>query len=222
MARLFGLSGALPNFPPRYNVAPTQDVPIIHQQDGTRALAFVRWGLVPSWAKELPVSQPLINARSESVNEKPSFRSAFRRRRALMPADGFYEWHRPDDGPKQPYNIHSCDGSPFAMASIWEVWTAPDGSELRSCAILTTSANATLKPIHHRMPVILDAANWDAWLTTPESEAASLLPLLVPAPDDLLIADPVSTKVNRVANDSPDLIAPLEGGQSAAEQGSLF
>ncbi len=222
MARLFNLTGALPNFPARYNVAPTQDVPLIIASDGLTELKFLRWGLIPSWSKEGPSAKPLINARSETVNEMPSFRSGFRRRRALMPADGFYEWHRPDGGPKQPFNIHCRDGSPFAMASIWETWTGPDGSALQSCAILTTSANKTVAPTHHRMPVILAPGDWERWLTTPEQNAKALLPLLAPAPDELLTVDAISTAVNKVANDGPELLRPLDASSPNDEQSSLF
>jgi putative SOS response-associated peptidase YedK len=237
MIRLFRIAGAVPNFPARYNVAPTQDVPAVVQDAGARALAMLRWGLIPSWAKE--GAKPLINARGESVADKPSFRAAFRRRRCLLPADGFYEWHRPDGGPKTPYNIRLKEDGPFAMAGIWDLWTSPDGSELATCAIITTEANKTLAPIHHRMPVILAPEDWSAWLETPETRARDVLPLLRPAPDDLLEAYPISTRVNRVANDGPELIEPARaqgdeqkvteckkpkkaGAASDPNQGSLF
>lgn len=222
LARKFGLFGPVLNFPARYNIAPTQDVPLIRERGGVRELVFMRWGLVPEWSRDGPQSKPLINARSETVNEKPSFRSAFRRGRGLLPADGFYEWQRPDGGPKRPFNIHMTDGSPFAMAAVWDTWTAPDGSIVQSCAIVTTSANKVLEPIHHRMPVILSEDAWAAWLGTPADQAESLLPLLRPAPDDWMVADPITDKVNKVAHDGPDLIRPLIAGESAEDQGSLF
>jgi len=227
MARLFGLVGPTPNFPARYNVAPTQEIPVIRYISGTPEFAQMRWGLVPSWSKQGSASKPLINARCESVDEKPSFRTAFKRRRCLMPADGFYEWHRPEDAPKTPYNICRTDGGVFAMAGIWDVWTAPDGSELESCALITTHANDLMEPIHHRMPVILEPGDWEAWLSTDEADAASLKPLLVPAQSELFKAYSVSTKVNRVANQGPELILPAPAQTasptpSPTDQGSLF
>jgi len=233
MARLFETVGPVPNFPANYNVAPTHDVPMVRVGEQGRELALVRWGLIPSWAKE--GAKPLINARGESVAEKPSFRSAFKRRRGIMPADGFYEWHRPDNGPKQPFNMRLKESGLFAMAAIWETWVAPDGSELETCAIITTSANKTLEPIHHRMPVILAQADWAAWLETPEEDAREVLPLLRPAPDELLEAYTISTRVNRVANQGPELLQPVEATPAPKkeakpekppkkdpEQGSLF
>jgi putative SOS response-associated peptidase YedK len=198
-----------PNFPPRHNIAPTQPVPIVIRDGAKRHFLLVRWGLVPSWAKEAPPSL-LINARAETISEKPSFRGPFRHRRALMPADGFYEWKAPGNakegkGPKQPWLIRRRDRAPFAMAALWETWATAEGSEIDSCAVVTCEANATLSPIHHRMPVILDEKDWDTWLdpATPLKEAQALLR---PAPDDLLDATPVSTRINRVANDDPTLL----------------
>lgn len=197
-----------PDFPPRYNIAPSQPVPIVvREQDGEggsrRRFLLVRWGLVPSWAKEMPQSI-LINARAETIAEKPSFRGAFRHHRALMPADGFYEWKSQGSGPKQPFFIRRKDGRPFAMAAVWDIWMPAGGSELDSCAIVTTEANETLKAVHHRMPVILDEKDWDLWLD-PAATEKELLALLRPAPDDLMEAVPVSTRINRVANDGPFL-----------------
>jgi putative SOS response-associated peptidase YedK len=206
-----GLFGYLdePDFPPRYNIAPSQPVPIVvREQDGEggsrRRFLLVRWGLVPSWAKEMPQSI-LINARAETIAEKPSFRGAFRHHRALMPADGFYEWKAVSGkGPKQPFFIRRRDRKPFAMAAVWDIWMPSGGSELDSCAIVTTEANETLKAVHHRMPVILDEKDWDLWLD-PAATEKELLALLRPAPDDLMEAIPVSTRINRVANDDPSL-----------------
>jgi putative SOS response-associated peptidase YedK len=177
-----------------------------------REFALVRWGLVPSWTKEMPQSL-LINARADTINDKPSFRGAFRHRRALMPADGFYEWKASASGPKQPYFIRRRDRALFAMAAIWDDWLPADGSELQTCAVVTTEANATLTPIHHRMPVILDPKDFALWLD-PATPVKELQALMAPAPDDLMEAIPVSPDVNRVANDSPHLLdpylAPLE------------
>lgn len=207
MRSLFGYVDE-PDFPSRYNIAPSQPVPIvIREQDGQggsrRRFLLVRWGLVPSWAKEMPQSI-LINARAETIAEKPSFRGAFRHHRALMPADGFYEWKAQGSGPKQPFFIRRRDRKPFAMAAVWDIWMPAGGSELDSCAIVTTEANETLKPVHHRMPVILDEKDWDLWLD-PGATEKELLALLRPAPDDLMEAIPVSTRINRVANDDPSL-----------------
>ena len=200
-----------PDFPPRYNIAPSQPVPIVVREQGKRRFLLVRWGLVPSWAKELPQSL-LINARAETIAEKPSFRGAFRHHRALMPADGFYEWQAggPKNtkmGPKQPFYIRRKDGKPFAMAAVWDIWMPSGGSELDSCAIVTTEANETLRPVHHRMPVILDEKDWDLWLD-PAATERELLALLRPAPEDLMEAIPVSTRINSAANDGPALQEP--------------
>ncbi|MBO6633732.1 SOS response-associated peptidase [Parvibaculum sp.] len=207
MRDLFGFLDE-PDFPPRYNIAPSQPVPVvIRENDGEgrprRRFLLVRWGLVPSWAKEMPQSL-LINARAETIAEKPSFRGAFRHHRALMPATGFYEWQAVGKGPKQPFFIRRRDGKPFAMAAVFDTWMPSGGSELDSCAIVTTEANETLRPVHHRMPVILDEKDWDLWLD-PAATEKELLALLRPAPDDLMEAIPVSTRINRVANDDPSL-----------------
>lgn len=202
MRDLFGYDEQ-PNFPPRYNIAPTQPVPIVLFEGGRRRFRLVRWGLVPAWAKEMPASL-LINARAETIAEKPSFRGAFRHHRALMPASGFYEWQTIGKGAKQPFLIRRRDGRPFAMAAIWDTWMPAGGSELDSCAVVTTEANETLAPIHHRMPVILDEKDWPRWLD-PAATEKELLSLLRPAPDDLLEAIPVSTRINRVANDDASL-----------------
>tara|TARA_R110000824_G_scaffold118960_19_gene272715 strand:+ start:137334 stop:138065 length:732 start_codon:yes stop_codon:yes gene_type:complete len=205
MRQLFGYSD-MPNFPPRYNVAPTQPVPIIRRAGENREFALMRWGLVPSWSKEMPQT-PLFNARADTINEKPSFRGAFRHHRALMPADGFYEWQVTGQNAKQPYFIRRRDRAPFAMAAIWDNWMPANGSELDSCAVVTTSANTMLTPIHHRMPVILDPKDYDLWLD-PATPVKELEALMVAVPEDLMEAIPVSPDVNRVANDGPHLLDP--------------
>lgn len=197
-----------PNLAPRYNAAPTQRLPVVRlTDDGRRSLVLLRWGLIPSWARDISIGARLINARSDGVASKPSFRSAFRHRRCLVPADGFFEWSTdPRTGRKQPVHIHSPDRGVFAFAGLWEEWPGPAGP-IESFTIITTDANARIRPIHDRMPVVLGAGAYGAWLA-PGARPADLLALLVPAPDDALIPTAVSARVNRVANDDPDCIAP--------------
>lgn len=209
VVRLFGLDGR-PNLPPRYNIAPSQDVVVVRAEIGGRELRFMRWGLVPSWAKDITIGQRMINARAETVAEKPSFRSAFKRRRCLIPADGFYEWQAQGKGPKQPYRIHREDGMPFAFAGLWEAWLSGEGDELLTCTIITTESNRTLREIHPRMPAVLDPKNYSVWLEPTHGDAASLRAMLAPAPEDWLVAYPVSTRVNNVRNDDADCIVPLD------------
>ncbi len=207
-----------PNFPPRYNIAPTQPIPIIRINAGVTEFALVRWGLVPSWQKEFPSSKPLINARAETLLEKPSFKKAAMRRRCLMPVNGFYEWQRTKDTTPKPYFIKRKDGGLFVLAGIWEHWQDANGNELESAAIITTQANQTLKPIHHRMPVILDKTAQAHWLDTTEFSATEVCQDLKPADDDLLTAYQVSTRVNKVANDDAEL---LEQAPEIAEKPSV-
>jgi putative SOS response-associated peptidase YedK len=196
-----------PNFPPRYNVAPTQPVPIVRLAEGKRHFALVRWAFIPGWVKDPKGFSLLINARAESVLDKPAFRNAVRRRRCLIPADGFYEW-REVGGRKQAFFVRRKDGQPFAFAGLWETWTGPNGEELDTAAIVTTLANRTLSFLHGRMPVILPPDAFDLWLDCAKVDAPTAAALLVPARDDLLEAYQVSPAVNRVANDSAALIAP--------------
>ena len=198
MRALFGFD-ELPNLQPRYNIAPTQDVPVIRgREDGGRELTMLRWGLVPSWAKEVTASAPLINARGETVAEKPSFRDAFAKRRCLMPADGFYEWRKAEAGAKQPYRIALPDDTPFAFAGIWERWQSAQGEVLESCALITTAASPQIADIHHRMPVILKPETYDSWLAQPS------LPLIA-AYEGTLRTYPIGTAVNKVVNDDSSL-----------------
>jgi putative SOS response-associated peptidase YedK len=225
---LFGY-GEQPNFPPRYNVAPTQPIPIVRLVDGKRAFALMRWGLLPSWVKDPKTFPLLINARGESVLDKPAFRNAMRRRRCLIPTDGFYEWQPgPKDGArKRPYFVRAkrdAGGTapPLAFAGLYETWTGPNGEELDTAAIITTAANRTLAPLHDRMPVFVSPDAFDLWLDSANVEADVAAALIKPAADGLLEAYEVSTAVNRVANDSEALIAPLPAtavvlGPDAAE-----
>ena len=204
LAEEFAFDSSSKDFRTSYNVAPTQQVPAVLAEGGARRLEMLRWGLVPSWADDPGIGARMINARSETAPEKPSFRSAFRRRRCLIPADGFYEWKR-ENGGKQPYYFHMREGRPFAFAGLWENWNK-DG-EIRSCTILTTTANDVVEEVHERMPVILPRDHYDAWLD-PEAEGEEVAGLLVPYPGDDLEAYPVSRFVNSPGNDDPRCIEP--------------
>jgi putative SOS response-associated peptidase YedK len=198
-----------PNFPPRYNVAPSQPIPIVRLMNGQRHFALVRWGLLPSWVKDPKAFSLLINARGETVNEKASYKAAMKRRRCLIPADGFYEWQA-GGARKQPYYIRPKSGGPLAFGGLWETWIGPNGEELETAAIVTTTANWTLRPIHDRMPVIVSPEQFDLWLGNGDEDVKAATGLIRPAPDDLLEAIPVSSDVNRVANDSPSLMEYAE------------
>ena len=207
LAEEFGITGPLPEVPTRFNVAPTQEVAAVLEEDEQRKLEMLRWGLIPSWADDPAIGNRMINARSETAAQKPSFRSAFRKRRCLVLADGFYEWQKTASG-KQPYYIRMGDGSPFAFAGLWESW-GKYAEEVRSCTILTTEANGLVGEIHHRMPVILPAEEYDLWLDPDMGEAEPLLDLLRPYPDDVMEAYPVSRFVNSPSNDSEQCVESL-------------
>jgi putative SOS response-associated peptidase YedK len=214
LAELFGLEES-PFLAPRYNIAPTQPAAIVRLDPHSkkREWALVQWGLVPSWSKDPTIGARLINARSETVAEKPSFRAAFRRRRCLAPADGFYEWQK-SGRRKQPLYITLQDGRPFAIAALWERWVGADGSEIDSCTLLTTEANELMEPIHNRMPVILDPRDYDLWLgggsDASPREQEELMHLLRPYPAEEMAAVPVSTYVNNAMNEGERCIEPLE------------
>jgi putative SOS response-associated peptidase YedK len=188
-----------------YNIAPTQEVATVVEEDDKRKLEMFHWGLIPSWAKEPQIGNRMINARAETVHEKPSFRSAFKARRCLILADGFYEWQKADNG-KQPFYIHMKDGSPFAFAGLWETWK--NGEELRSCAIITTDANDLMNAIHHRMPVVLHPDNYGVWLDPDFDEKDSLKDLLKPFPSEEMEAYMVSRRVNKPSNNEPSVVEP--------------
>ena len=191
----------------RYNIAPTQDVAVV-PNDGTGRVQMFHLGLVPFWAKDVSIGNRMINARGETAAEKPAFRAAYRRRRCLILADGFYEWRKePGSKVKTPMYIRMTSGEPFALAGLWELWR-PDDTPLFSCTIVTTEPNELLAPIHNRMPVILPPGAYDRWLDPAEQRARSLDDLLVPYPAGEMVAHPVSTYVNRPANDSPTCIEP--------------
>jgi putative SOS response-associated peptidase YedK len=197
-----------PNFPPRYNIAPTQPIPIVRLVEGKREFALVRWGLLPSWVKDPKAFSLLINARGESVLDKPAFRAAMKYRRCLIPADGFYEWQKAGER-KRPFYVRAKDSGPLAFAGLWECWTGPNGEELETAAIVTTHANRTLSPIHERMPVLVPPEAFDLWLDCKAVDAETAAALIAPARDDFLDAHEIAPAVNRVANDTPALIEPL-------------
>jgi putative SOS response-associated peptidase YedK len=207
MRRLFRFENAAPELPPRYNAAPTDKLPVVRlDRDGRRELAVLRWGLIPFWAKDEKIGFRSINARAESVATAPAFREALQHRRCLVPVNGFYEWKRLPDGGKQPYHIGMRDGSPFALAGLWERWKK-GAQPIESFTIITGEPNSLTAALHDRMPVILEPDHWDAWLTA--KDTAAPLTMLQPFPAQLMVAYPVSPKVGNVKNDTPDLVQPL-------------
>lgn len=196
---------------PRWNVAPTQDVAVVRLEDGAqRRLAFLRWGLIPFWAKDEKIGYRTINARSETVFEKPAYRAAVRQRRCLVPATGFYEWKKEGKG-KVPHFVRMQDGRPFGIAGLWERWEPPAGETVESCTLLTTTPNALLKPVHDRMPVILPPEDYDLWLDPAVQERDRLEPLLRAFPPDAMEAFPVSRRVNNPRADDATLVQPADG-----------
>jgi putative SOS response-associated peptidase YedK len=196
-------------FEPRYNIAPTQMVATVlyNSESERRELRSLRWGLIPSWAKDPKMGARMINARAETLAEKPSFRSAFKRRRCLVIADGFYEWQRLETK-KQPYYFHLKDKQPFAFAGLWEQWQTNDDVQINSCTIVTTEANELLQPIHHRMPVIIMDRDYEKWLDPQLQKTEVLQELLHPYPAEKMSAYAVSTKVNNPRHSSAECIAP--------------
>ncbi len=207
LAEEFGVAGPLPEILPSYNVAPTQEVAAVLLEGGERRLEMLRWGLIPSWADDPQIGSRMINARSETAAEKPSFRTAFRKHRCLIPADGFYEWQK-TNGSKQPYHVQMEGEQTFAFAGLWETWDGDGNDEIRSCAILTTEPNELLASIHNRMPVILYPENYELWLDPDMREVELLSSLLGPYHGDAMEAYPVSRRVNSPANDEPGCIEP--------------
>lgn len=205
LAAQFGLD-EYSDYPPRWNIPPGTDISVIRlSPEGRRVLHLLRWGLVPHWARDASIGHRLKNARAETVAEKAAFREAFRRRRCLIPADGFYEWKTVDRG-KQPYYISLRSDQPLAMGGLWEYWRAPDGSVLRTCAIVTTGPNGLMASIHDRMPVIIAPEHWQTWLAGTPEAAGTLLP---PFPTEAMQAWPVHPRVSKASEDTPELIEPL-------------
>lgn len=207
MARLFRTRAPTPEIRPSWNVAPSQEAAVIrrHPQTGERHLDLLRWGLLPSWTKDAATARRPINARSETVATTPSFRGAYQSRRCLVPASGFYEWQR-TGGPKQPYAFVRIDGGPIIFAGLWEGFRWPDGSVERTFVILTADANGLMTPIHDRMPVILEPADWALWLGEADGDPVDLLH---PPAEDVLRCWPVSTRLNSPGNDDAGLMAPV-------------
>jgi putative SOS response-associated peptidase YedK len=204
LMRQFNLSSQTEwQLPLRYNIAPTQDIAVIVETDSVRTLEPMRWGLIPSWSKDPKPGPPLFNARSETAAEKPAFRSAMRHRRCLIPADGFYEWKN-EGKQKLPFYIRRPDEQPFAFAGLWEQW-----HDLRSCTILTTTANELMKPLHDRMPVILSANDYSVWLDRDAQEPSQLNYLFEPVPSHELIAYLVNTVVNNARYDTPECVKSI-------------
>ena len=206
ISRHFDLPDTLPDLTPSYNIAPGRDVAVVVAEEGRRSLKLLRWGLVPFWADDPEIGRRMINARAETAPEKPAFRAAFRERRCLIPATGFYEWQRAEGG-KQPFHARLVDGGLFAFAGLWERWSN-NGDELLSATILTTEPNELMAEMHHRMPVIVEPRNYGAWLESSVEEARQLL---VPYPSAEMEAYAVSRAVNNPSNDSPRVIEAATG-----------
>ncbi len=200
----------VPELAPRYNIAPTQPVAAVGlKPSGERGLTHFHWGLIPSWSKDTKMASRMINARSETAAEKPAFRAAYKRRRCLIPMSGFYEWQKLEGGQKQPLYIHPQDEALFAAAGLWERWESADGSEILSCTILTTAANELMEPIHDRMPVFVQADDYDLWLDS-DAPLPAVQSLLKPYPSARMAAYPVSTYVNSPRNEGEACIRPLD------------
>jgi putative SOS response-associated peptidase YedK len=204
----FSLASSPVDFAARYNIAPTQHVPVITNEN-PHELSLYRWGLIPSWAKDAAIGNKMINARADGIDEKPSYRSAFKRRRCIVPASGFYEWQKGEGKTKTPMFIHLKDQDVFGLAGLWEVWKNADGEILRTFTIITTDANDFMRPIHDRMPVILHRKDYEKWLAPDEVPADKLLPLLKPFESSKMTAYEVSRAVNTPSIDEPQLIEPV-------------
>ena len=208
LAQRFEFDGSDFIYDPSYNIAPTESVLTVRNLDG-RAAAFMKWGLIPFWAKDPKIGARMINARAETVAEKPAFRNALKRRRCLVLADGYYEWQK-TPARKRPYRIILKSGEPFAMAGLWETWNDPQGNVVPSCTIITTSANDFLASIHNRMPVILPRESEELWLDPWLDDPATLTSVLIPHPGEEMDAYEVSTMVNYARNDGPEVIARVD------------
>ena len=205
-----------PNFPPRHNIAPTQPIPVVMIENGARHFRLMRWGLLPAWVKDPRKFTLLINARAETVQDKPAFKNAIKRRRCLIPADGYYEWHTAD-GRKRPFFIHRRDGEPFGLAGLAETWIGPNGEELDTVAIVTAAASPDLAVLHHRVPVTIAPDDFARWLDCAAFEVEAAMALLHAPEEGEFAWHEVSTRVNRVVNDDAQLILPISDEERAAE-----
>lgn len=210
LAKRFEAENA-PDWQASYNVAPSLAIPIVRNENDKRRFTLVRWGLIPSWAKDIKISYSTINARAETVAEKPSFRSAFKHRRCLIPADGYYEWQEiAGQKTKQPWCITLSDQQPMALAGLWEHWQGQDGSEIESCTIIVTSGNVLMQPIHDRMPVILPETTWEQWLDSKNTDAKCLQALLSRYPSEEMAAWPVTTLINSPKHNNEECIKAID------------
>ena len=210
LAETLGLAH-LPSLEPRYNIAPSQMIGCVRTNPSTRETEYVqlKWGLVPSWAKDSGIGHSLINARAETVADKPSFRKAFKQQRCVILADGFYEWKR-EGKSKQPYYIHLKDNRPFVFAGLWDHWEKGEGAPINSCTLITTGPNAVMEPIYHRMPVILNPGDYSLWLDLAVQDSTRLSPLLQPYPSEDMEAFPISPLVNNPRNDTRLCVQPFQ------------
>ncbi len=205
-----------PNFPPRHNIAPTQPIPVVIVENGIRHFRLMRWGLLPAWVKDPRKFTLLINARAETVKEKPAFKNAIKRRRCLIPADGYYEWQASETR-KRPYFIHRRDGAPVGLAGLAETWIGPNGEELDTVAIVTAPASADLAVLHHRVPVTIEPGDFDRWLDCSDDDAQTVMALLRAPGEGCFVWHEISTRVNRAANDDAQLMLPITAEEMAAE-----
>ncbi len=215
LRQIFGYAEQ-PNFPPRHNIAPTQPIPVVIIENDTRHFRLMRWGLIPAWVKDPRKITLLINARSETVQEKPAFKNAMKRRRCLVPADGYYEWQAASSR-KRPFFIHRRDGSPFGFAALAETWIGPNGEELDTVAIITAPASADLAVLHHRVPVTMRPADFERWLDGRAHDVDDVMALLTGPAEGEFVWHEGSTRVNSAANDDAQLLLPITEEESAAE-----
>jgi putative SOS response-associated peptidase YedK len=216
LRRIFGYSEQ-PNFPPRFNISPTQPIPVVIIENGNRHFRLMRWGLLPAWVKDPRKFTLLINARAETVREKPAFKNAIKRRRCLIPADGYYEWQASGQR-KRPYFIHRRDGGPIALAGLAETWIGPNGEELDTVAIVTAPASADLAVLHYRVPVTIAPADFEHWLDCNTHDVDAVMTLLRGPDEGEFVWHEVSTRVNRVANDDAQLMLPITAEEREAEE----
>ena len=219
LRQIFGFEEQ-PNFPPRFNISPTQPIPVIILENGVRHFRLMRWGLLPAWVKDPRKFTLLINARAETVREKPAFKNAIKRRRCLIPADGYYEWQA-SERRKRPYFIHRRDGAPIGLAGLAETWVGPNGEELDTVAIVTAPASADLAVLHHRVPVTIGVSEFERWLDCSAHDVDAVMALMRGPDEGEFVWHEVSTRVNRVANDDAQLILPITAEEREAEAPKL-